>query len=481
MKHQLSSDGSSSVVAGPGARPVREEEEETDLGVLALTPPRTDEGISSILDDCKPSGDRRWEAAWDRPPPEAATPSLANSNDMPDLVTMLAMSQAVLDAGSSATSRPDQSRSVNNNSSNSAGGGKKTTRQTSPLIPIVEPIPSGSPPRHNNLVWMMETGTGETLPLNPPPRPPFPIYGSPSNLLYAAGPPGPGHVYEAAGGIPPHFHHLLAASSLVWSNAAHLSLPPHHHHGQMAAPLSDLGLLNEAALVAGSAGAETSGNPGDGSYFVGGAAGFPLLMSGQAGISPFLVPPPGFPHHLHHAFPLIPSSAMAMGGPGVGYGGKRCANCGATSTPSWRRCPAGKDLLCNACGLYQKLHNKSRPFRVAEDGSIKVQRSSSAICKDRKPLGRPDQASGMPVASSPSLPASASSTTTTTNSTLSASVLAADLACCGEEKACSTCGTRDTPLWRRVGSQVCCNACALFFKAHGHHRSLASETESSLH
>src|SRR5687767_6465913 len=53
---------------------------------------------------------------------------------------------------------------------------------------------------------------------------------------------------------------------------------------------------------------------------------------------------------------------------------KTCANCRTSSTPSWRRCPDGKDLLCNACGLYMKLHHKPRPFFVLDDGSIKVQR-----------------------------------------------------------------------------------------------------------
>lgn len=53
---------------------------------------------------------------------------------------------------------------------------------------------------------------------------------------------------------------------------------------------------------------------------------------------------------------------------------KSCFNCGSVSTPSWRRCPRGKQLLCNACGLYAKLHNKPRPFKVGEDGSIRVQR-----------------------------------------------------------------------------------------------------------
>lgn len=53
---------------------------------------------------------------------------------------------------------------------------------------------------------------------------------------------------------------------------------------------------------------------------------------------------------------------------------KACNNCQTTTTPSWRRCPKGRILLCNACGLYQKLHGKSRPHYLAKDGTIKVQR-----------------------------------------------------------------------------------------------------------
>ena len=38
--------------------------------------------------------------------------------------------------------------------------------------------------------------------------------------------------------------------------------------------------------------------------------------------------------------------------------GTECMNCKTTSTTLWRRNPNG-DPLCNACGLYQKLHNVS--------------------------------------------------------------------------------------------------------------------------
>lgn len=49
-----------------------------------------------------------------------------------------------------------------------------------------------------------------------------------------------------------------------------------------------------------------------------------------------------------------------------------CSNCRTTNTPSWRRGGNGKTLLCNACGLYQKLHNRSRPFSINSEGRTKA-------------------------------------------------------------------------------------------------------------
>ncbi|KAF7728995.1 putative electron transfer flavoprotein subunit [Apophysomyces ossiformis] len=40
-----------------------------------------------------------------------------------------------------------------------------------------------------------------------------------------------------------------------------------------------------------------------------------------------------------------------------------CANCRATTTPLWRRDEAG-NTICNACGLYYKLHNVHRPVSM---------------------------------------------------------------------------------------------------------------------
>merc|ERR1712179_586784 len=49
-----------------------------------------------------------------------------------------------------------------------------------------------------------------------------------------------------------------------------------------------------------------------------------------------------------------------------------CTNCHTTRTPSWRRSKESKQLLCNACGLYAKLHGKDRPFAKAHDGRTKA-------------------------------------------------------------------------------------------------------------
>lgn len=107
--------------------------------------------------------------------------------------------------------------------------------------------------------------------------------------------------------------------------------------------------------------------------------------------------------------------------PGTGLPRRICSNCGSISTPSWRRCPEGRNLLCNACGLYQKLHKRPRPLMIREDGSVQVIRSINS--------------SGMNI--------------------------------------CQNCKTTETPIWRRSPdgkNQMLCNACALYLKNHNSSR-----------
>ncbi|XP_034027457.1 erythroid transcription factor [Thalassophryne amazonica] len=46
--------------------------------------------------------------------------------------------------------------------------------------------------------------------------------------------------------------------------------------------------------------------------------------------------------------------------------GTQCANCSTTATTLWRRNVAGESV-CNACGLYYKLHQVNRPLMMKTD------------------------------------------------------------------------------------------------------------------
>jgi hypothetical protein len=55
----------------------------------------------------------------------------------------------------------------------------------------------------------------------------------------------------------------------------------------------------------------------------------------------------------------------------------KCTNCSTTTTPLWRRNPEGQPL-CNACGLFLKLHGVVRPLSLKTDVIKKRNRSGNS-------------------------------------------------------------------------------------------------------
>ncbi|QRV82690.1 GATA type zinc finger [Ceratobasidium sp. AG-Ba] len=85
------------------------------------------------------------------------------------------------------------------------------------------------------------------------------------------------------------------------------------------------------------------------------------------------------------------SKAGSKDGAGAGVGGEDdstptvCTNCQTTTTPLWRRDPEGNPL-CNACGLFYKLHGVTRPMSLKTDVIKKRNRASGGQgSSSRKP------------------------------------------------------------------------------------------------
>ncbi|KAI8082729.1 uncharacterized protein BX664DRAFT_182012 [Halteromyces radiatus] len=155
-----------------------------------------------------------------------------------------------------------------------------------------------------------------------------------------------------------------------------------------------------------------------------------------------------------------------------------CSNCGTQSTPLWRRSPQG-ETICNACGLYLKARNTTRPPWLKRNSTKRpVPLAPVALAPAPIAMKLPIQPSPPAIVpiystSSPSSSSSGSSSdsVSTPDDTTASDSEQSDKSDSNRSMICFNCNTTTTPLWRRDGDgNTICNACGLYYKLHSVHR-----------
>ncbi|KAI8430453.1 hypothetical protein MSG28_000724 [Choristoneura fumiferana] len=126
-----------------------------------------------------------------------------------------------------------------------------------------------------------------------------------------------------------------------------------HAAHAMAAPANDLVVTVVLVAVA------ADGTPPGADFYKG------FLYNGVASPHAHPMPAPAPLCASSHAV-STPSDYKTKKGMGTKRPGMSCTNCHTTMTSLWRRNAHG-ETVCNACGLYYKLHSINRPLAMKKD------------------------------------------------------------------------------------------------------------------